>query len=233
PLPDRAHWLMVKVVGYMHRAHTRDVLVVWAGLMSGADRSDRETLVPAMDERITWDFALFDGGLLEEFLALYRPLLPPDEAQLVESWLDTDRRLLEVTDVSPMRGVTCRDLVTGESLEVRDRALTRSVHAKYLLYGRPRNYGDGLLRLWNDPLGIPRWLRPRLLGLLRSRARPETIAAFFAPASSTPTLQSTEGEELVICTAQYEVPDLDAAWLALSSKLPRDRRGLAQFVRVA
>src|SRR4029079_3475186 len=232
PLPDRANWLMVKVVGYMQRAHTRDVLVVWAGLMSGADRSDRETLLRAMDERITWDFALFDGGLLEEFLALYRPLLPPDEAQLVESWLDTDRRLLEVTDVSPMRGVTCRDLVTVERLDVRNRSLTRSVQPKDLLYGRPLDYGDGLLRLWNDPLGIPRWLRPRLLGLLRSRARPETIAAFFAPASSTPTLQTTEGEELVICTARYEVPDLDAAWLALSGELDGDGEVLHHVVDV-
>ena len=232
PLPDRANWLMVKVVGYMQRAHTRDVLVEWAWLMSGADRSDRETLVRAMDERITWDFALFDGGLLEEFLALYRPLLPPDEAQLAESWLDTDRRLLEVTDVAPMRGVTCRDLVTGESLEVRDRALTRSLQPKDLLYGRPLDYGDGLLRLWNDPLSIPRWLRPRLLGLLRSRARPETIAAFFAPASSTPTLQTTEGEELVISTARYEVPDLDAAWLALSRALPGDGEVLRHVVDV-
>jgi hypothetical protein len=128
--------------------------------------------------------------------------------------------------------VTCRDLVTGESLEVRDRALTRSVQPKDLLYGRPLDYGDGLLRLWNDPLGIPRWLRPRLLGLLRSRARPETIAAFFAPASSTPTLQTTEGEELVICTARYEVPDLDAAWLALSSKLPGDGEVLRHVVDV-
>ena len=232
PLPDRANWLMVKVVGYLQRGHNRERLLHWAMLMSGEDRSSRETVTLAMHNPMTWDFALFDGGILEDFLAFYRPLLPPDEAQLAESWLDTDRRLLEVTEVTPMRGLTCRDLVTGESLALRDRTLTRSVQSKDLLLGRPLDYGEGLLQFWNDPVDIPRWLRPRLLRLLRSGAAPETLAAFFAPASRTPVLQTTEGEELVMCTARYEVPDPDAAWLALSRELDGDGEVLHQVVEV-
>ena len=232
PMPDRAAWLLVKVVGYLQRGHNRERLLHWAGLMSGEDRSSRETVTLAMHDATTWDFALFDGGILEDFLALYRPLLPPDEAQLAESWLATDRRLLEVTEVTPMRGLTCRDLVTGESLELRDRTLSRSAQSKDLLLGRPLDYGDGLLQFWNDPVDIPRWLRPRLLGLLRSGAGPEVIAAFFAPASRTPVLQTTEGEELVMCTARYEVPDLDAAWLALSGELDGDGEVLHHVVDV-
>ena len=232
PMPDRANWLLVKVVVYLQRGHNRERLLHWAELMSGEDRSSRETVTLAMQDATTWDFALFDGGILEDFLALSRPLLPPDEAQLAESWLATDRRLLEVTEVTPMRGLTCRDLVTGESLELRDRRLSRSVQPKDLLLGRPLDYGDGLLQLWNDPVSIPRWLRPRLLGLLRSGAEPETIAAFFSPANRTPTLQTTEGEELVMCTARYEVPDLDAAWLALSRELDGDGEVLHHVVDV-
>ncbi len=231
PMPDRAAWLVVKVVGYLQRGHNRERLLHWAGLMSGEDRSSRETVTLAMHDATTWDFALFDGGILEDFLALYRPLLPPDEAQLAESWLATDRRLLEVTEVTPMR-LTCRDLVTGESLELRGRTLSRSVQSMDLLFGRPLDYGDGLLKFWNDPVDIPRWLRPRLLGLLRSGAGPEVIAAFFAPASRTPVLQTTEGEELVMCTARYEVPDLDAAWLALSGELDGDGEVLHHVVDV-
>jgi hypothetical protein len=232
PMPDRANWLMVKVVAYLQRGHNRERLLHWAQLMSGEDRSSRETVSLAMHDATTWDFALFDGGVLEDFLALYRPLLPPDEAELAGSWLATDRRLLEVTEVAPMRGLTCRDLVTGESLELRDRTLSRSVESKDLLLGRPLDYGDGVLRLWNDPVSIPRWLRPRLLGLLRSGAEPETLAAFFAPASSTPTLQTTEGEDLVMCTARYETPDPDAAWVALSRELEGDGEVLRHVVDV-
>ncbi len=223
PLADRANWLMVKVVGYLQRGRNRDLLLDWAELMSGADRSDAETVSRAMGDQTTWDFALFDGGILQDFLAFYRPLLPPDEARLAESWLvNSRRRLLEVTEVAPMRGVTCRDLMTGEGLELRDRTLTRSVRPKDLLLGRPLDYGDGVQRLWNDPLGIPRWLRPRLLELLRSDPEPEQVAAFFAPATQAPVLQTTEGDELVMCTARYEVADLDAAWQALSHELDGD-----------
>ena len=85
PMPDRAAWLLVKVVGYLQRGHNRERLLHWAGLMSGEDRSSRETVTLAMHDATTWDFALFDGGILEDFVALYRPLLPPDEAQLAES----------------------------------------------------------------------------------------------------------------------------------------------------
>ena len=225
PMPDRAAWLMTKVVGYLQRGHNREGLLHWAGLMSGEERSSRETVTLAMHDATTWDFALFDGGILADFLALYRPLLPPDEAQLAESWVTTDRRLLEVTEVTPMRGLTCRDLVTGERLELSDRTLSRSVQPMDLLLGRPLDYGDGVQKFWNDPVDIPRWLRPRLLDLLRSGAEPEAIAAFFAPASRTPVLQTTEGEELVMCTARYEVPDLDTAWLALSAELDGDGDG--------
>ena len=232
PMPDRANWLLVKVVGYLHRGHNRERLLHWARLMSGEDQSSRETVELAMHDATTWDFAIFDGGVLEDFLTLYRPLLPPDEAQLAEAWLTTDRRLLEVTEVAPMRGLTCRDLVTGESLELRDRTLSRSAETKDLLLGRPLDYGDGVLQLWNNPVSIPRWLRPRLRGLLRSGAAPETVAAFFAPASRTPTLQTTEGEELVVCTARYDVPDLEAAWLALSQEFDANGEVLHHVVEM-
>ena len=134
-----------------------------------------------MHDATTWDFALFDGGILADFLALYRPLLPPDEARLAESWLATDRRLLEVTEVTPMRGLSCRDLVTGESLELSDRTLSRSAQPKDLLLGRPLDYGEGVLQFWNDPVDIPRWLRPRLLACCVREPGPRRSRPFSLP----------------------------------------------------
>lgn len=159
----------------------------------------------------------FEGGLLAEFLSVLGPLLPDDERELAESWSGCSRRLLEVLEVHPMTGVQVRDLLSSEELEIRDRTLTRTIRERDLLFGVLLDDGDGVLRFQLDPLSLPRLMRGQLLGLLRAGATGEEVASFLAP--KTPQLQTTTGEEIVMCTARYECADPEAVWEALAAQL--------------
>ncbi|WP_296607549.1 SEC-C domain-containing protein [Nocardioides sp.] len=219
PLADRGRWLWVKIKSFAQRSINRDELFGWAELLSGEDRDD-DAIARAMDDPTTWDFAVFDGDILARFLTLYGDLLPADEAALARTWQGTPRRLLEVGSTH-LNGVSARDMVTNATVELRDRTLPRSVERGTLLLGRFLDPGDGALQPWDDPLGIPRMWRPRVLAALRSGADPRDLAALLAP-SGPPELVTTDGEELLFCVARYRVDDLDAAWASLATVLSGD-----------
>ena len=48
------------------------------------------------DSYLTVDLALFEGGVAGRFLDARGSLLPPDEADLLRSWIDADRSVFEV-----------------------------------------------------------------------------------------------------------------------------------------
>jgi len=234
PLLERASWLWFKVTQYAQRGVNREELLDWAELLSNAPREDRQTIAIALAAPVAMDFAVFDGGLLEEFLDVMGPLLPEDERALVRSWKVSDRRLLEILEVRPMRGLRVRDLASEDELELLDRRITTQVHPKDLLFGRPLDDGEGGLRFRADPMGLPRMRRGPLLELLRADAPAEVVAAFFAPSSEPPQMQTTEGEEMVMSTARYELAAPDTAWEHLASMLDPGNDGeLVEHVDVA
>jgi uncharacterized protein YecA (UPF0149 family) len=219
PLPDRASWLWFKLTQFAQRGVNREELLDWAELLSNAPREDRQTIALAMADPVTTDFALFDGGLLEDFLDAMGPLLPGDERALARSWQVSDRRLLEILEVRPMLGLRVRDLVNEEELELLDRRITTQVQPKDLLFARPLDDGQGGLRFRADPMGLPRMMRGRLLDMLLADAPAEAVAAFLAPSSDPPQIRTTEGEEMVMSTARYELAAPEAAWEHLASVL--------------
>lgn len=220
PLSDRAAWLFHKVVMFLQRPPQRAELLQWGALLAGTSPGEEAAVRRAMGDQAAWEFAAFEGGLLGEFLSVLGPLLPDDERELAESWLGSPRRLLEVIEVQPMRGVQARDLLTSEELEVRDRRLTRTIGAGDLMFGVLLDDGDGVLRFQLNPLSLPRLMRGPLLGLLRAGASGEQVASFFAP--KAPQLRTTSGEELVTCTARYECADPKTVWEALREQLDSD-----------
>ena len=219
PLPERANWLWFKLTQFAQRGVNREELLAWAELLSNAPREDRQTIALAMADAVTMDFAVFDGGLLDEFLDAMGPLLPGDEQALARSWQVSDRRLLEILEVRPMRGLRVRDLVSEAELELLDRRMTTQVQPKDLLFARPLDDGEGGLRFRADPMGMPRMMRSHLLELLLADAPAEAVAAFLAPSSEPPQMRTTEGEEMVMSTARYELAAPDAAWDHLASTL--------------
>lgn len=217
PLTARASWLFHKIVLFIQRPPQREDLLEWGALLAGTDAEDPAAERRASDDQTTWEFAVFEGGLLAQFLSVLGALLPEDERELAEAWASSRRRLMEVVEVQPMRGVTVRDLLTSEQLELRDRTLTRTIQHKDLLLAVPLDEGDGGLRLQLNPLSIPRMMRGPLVELLRADATGEEIATFLAPRS--PQLRTTTGEEVVMCTARYECTDPETVWAALVEQM--------------
>jgi hypothetical protein len=119
-----------------------------------------------------------------------------------------------------MRGIVATDLLTLEELEIADRRLSREVEARDVLLGRPLDDGSGTLRLQSAPVAIPRLQRSRLLGLLREGGSARQLAAALAP--TRPTVRTTGGEELVFCTARYDVGALEETWRRLAERLDAD-----------
>lgn len=124
---------------------------------------------------------------------------------------------MEIVEVRRALGVRVRDLLTLEELEVVDRLLSQNADVKDVMYGRPLDDGAGTLRLMTAPLRIPRLMRGPLLTLLREGAPAEALAASLAP--RTPELRTTEGQEVVMCTARYAMSEPDRVWTALSDRL--------------
>lgn len=219
PLVSRGPWLWLKLYVFAQRGVNREVLLDWAELLADAPRESREAVARAMDDPLVVDLAAFDGGLLERFLEVLGPLLPDDERDLAASWVGAGLRLMEVQQVRPMRGVGLRDLVTGEQLQVLDRLMTTNVEAKDLVLGRPMDDGAGDLRFQASPLSIPRLMRSRLLALFKAGADAEEVAHFLGAAGRRPEVRTTEDEELVMCTARYELSSADEAWAALAAEM--------------
>jgi len=188
-------------------------------MLTDAPRESREVVVRAMDDPLVVDLAAFDGGLLARFLDVLGPLLPADERNLAVSWAGSALRFMEVQQVLPMRGVRLRDLITGEELQVLDRLMTTDVEAKDLVLGRPLDDGGGDLRFQASPLSIPRLMRTRLLALMKEGADTEEVALLLGAAGRRPEVRTTEDEELVMCTAHYELGSADEAWASLAAEM--------------
>jgi hypothetical protein len=170
-----------------------------------------------MSDPTTHDFATFDGGLLERFITMWGPILPSDELELAEQWLSCPRRLMEVEEVRPFRGLQVRDLVSGETLEILDKTMSRSTSVKDVLLARPLADGAGALRMQADGLRLPRLMRAPLLEIMRDGSRGEEVAAFLAP-KGPPDVVTSEGHDLVDCTARYALSDPDRAWAELTAR---------------
>lgn len=225
PLSKRAPWVYTKAVTHAMRARQADALLGYAEILAG-DEASQKAVDRAMDDPLAIDLALFDGELLGDFVRECAVLLPADELALAQSWLDSERRLLEVVSTEPGRGLSCRDLLTDEDIDVLDVTMSRSSQPLDLIYGRPLRDGEGALLMMDDPRLVPRMVRTRLLHLLTSDASGEDIAEFFAPHSRLPEMRTTEGEEMVVCSARYDVADLDELWATLAGDLQETADGV-------
>ena len=93
-----------------------------------------------LQERAAWLYRkagrfLSDGPWYSEITS-EASVLPDDERLLAAKWLLVDRSLFDVTAVRRDEGLTARDLRTGDSFEVRDRAASRSLKPGELICAR-------------------------------------------------------------------------------------------------
>ncbi len=205
PLSTRAQARYGSIAEYAQRAPSIPTALEYAELA---------TAEAAM---FTLDLAIFEGGILDDYLDERGEMLPDDERALVERWRSTPLAPYEVTAVQPGVSATVRPLLGGDPVRLDDRSLSRGLRRLDLLVARVVDGGAGPALLAH-PLRVDRMRRRALLQLFDGGYEPEEVAAFFGP-QPPPVLQNREGHPLVQCTASYDVPEAEAVWDRLAAQL--------------
>jgi hypothetical protein len=210
PLSTRAQARYASIATYTVRAASVEVARQYA-----------ELAVPEA-AMFMLDLAIFDAGILDDYLDEREELLPDDERALVARWRSVPLAPYEVTVVQPGVSVTIRPLLGGDPVRLADRSLSRGVRRLDLLVARALDDGAGPALLAH-PLRVDRMRRRALLELFDGGYEPWAVAAFFGP-EPPPVLRNREGQLLVQCTATYDVPgaEAEAAWGRLAAELEED-----------
>jgi hypothetical protein len=163
------------------------------------------------------DLVLFQGGLVDRFLATRGHWLRPEERQLIEDWREIPVTLYEVLDVVWDTSVTLRALPDGDPIHLSDKLFSQSTHRLDLFCGRVLHDGTRpcLLAL---PVHVARHRRRELMGLLAADPSVEQIAEFFAPEPPA-QVRNSDGEDLYDCSVTYQVPDPQRTFEQLIQRL--------------
>src|SRR5262249_475656 len=125
--------------------------LVYALLGTYAERAPGLEMITALIERagnaeqhamFLLDLALFQGGLVEKFLAARGDWLHPDERELIEGWQRIPVTLYEVVDVQRDIGATLRALPEGPPIQLCDAMFSQSAHRLELFCGRVLHDGS-------------------------------------------------------------------------------------------
>jgi len=207
PLAERADWLYAKASQY---AMVSD----WTGLLAEvgyercryADPDDDDALAAALADPLVLDAVLFEGGAFAEFLAVRGSLLPDDERLLAEQWLLVERSVFEVEQVHRGHAIIVRDVRTGDTHEVHERAASRQLQPGQLICARVVPAGDIMVFFGGiEPVALHE--RDALIDLLDDEPDPVTLVAQLSRRFAPPTLVNTEGDPLAICEASVQVGD--------------------------
>jgi SEC-C motif-containing protein len=187
--------------------------LVYALVGTYAERAPGLTMITPLLERtedperyamFLLDLVLFQGGLVERFLAARGDWLRPEERQLIEDWRRIPVTLYETLDVTWDTSVTLRALPDGDPIHLADKLFSRSAQRLELFCGRVL-HDDTEPRMLALPVHVPRHRRRELASLLASGPSLEQIADFFAPEPPV-QLRNSDGEDLYDCNVTYRVP---------------------------
>ncbi|MDQ3152882.1 MAG: SEC-C domain-containing protein, partial [Actinomycetota bacterium] len=228
PLPDRVGWLCRKATAYLERrgGGVGDVVMDHA-LARASDPDDPDAAHEALADPLVLDVALHESGWFERFLTDRGPLLPQDEAMLARAWTLVERSVCEVLDVEPGRGLTVRDLRTGDRTVVRERSFSRDARVGELLCARVVPDGEshqfigGLFR-------VAPGTEKQLLDVLDQRDG-YGLLHFVAQQQRPPMLVTGDGDPLRECRAELAVGDPAAARAELDRRYEPDGDGWVWF----
>jgi hypothetical protein len=211
-LPDRAGWLYTKA--WTHLMDGPGRLKLLDAARAWADDDDERALVRAIGEDIVIDTVLFEGGVFADFVATRGVLLPDDERLLAEQWLLVDRSVHEVEEVRRDRGLTARDIRTGDRHDVTERLATRQLRPGDLILARLVPDGRDTV-IFGGLVAVDLARRDMLVALLDDEPDPVALVEFVRALHAPPTVLNADGTELVVCEARLRVADpaTVAAWL--------------------
>ncbi|WP_182359800.1 SEC-C metal-binding domain-containing protein [Tomitella gaofuii] len=163
------------------------------------------------------DVALIEGRLLEVFLDYCGPLLTDEDTMLVAQWMLVERSVYEVLESRPGEGFTLRDARTGERVEVTERAGSRQISSGMFLCVRVVPEGDENV-IYGGIETIDPALRGELIDILDEPADAfgliELLGRRYAPVQ----MRTATGEEMVICTGTFNIPDATGVARKLSRR---------------
>ena len=206
PLAERVGWLYVKAGQHAQLTGWNDLLADAGYERCRYADDDPDALAAALDDPLVLDAVLFEGGAFAEFLRIRGSLLPDDERLLAEQWLLVHRSVFEVEQVHRGQGVTVRDVRTGDTHEVRERAASRQLQPGQLVCARVVPAGDTMQFFGGlEPVALHE--RDPLIDLLDTEPDAVTLVAQLSRRFAPPALANTEGDPLAICEATLHVGD--------------------------
>ena len=207
PLEARAAWLHHKAVVFLQEGPWRGEL-----LELGRERSrywsGAEGLLSGLSDALVHDVMLCEGAVFEDFLEERGYLLPGDERELAETWIGRERSIFDVEDVVVGKGMTLRDMRSGDRVEVSERLATQTLRKGMIIVTRVLPCGEQW-QVFGGIEGIPLQRRDGVIELLDDEPEPIDVIAELTVGYAPPSLITTTGEPLVICRALVEVDDVD------------------------
>jgi hypothetical protein len=198
-VPDekRVAWAFDKLLRFVGAHHRHDAVLA---LVVDALSEDVDELPSLLGAEFVHDIAVFEDGILEDFIAERADLLPDDEIHVFDSWAGQRLRCWEVAASNGVDTVTLLDTATGESVDVHDHNAAGDLHAGELILARVL---PAFGAHWLSPGGFRvdlRW-RDELLALLDDYPEPEVWVGWYDGLLAPPTLVTTDGEALVLSSA--------------------------------
>ena len=219
PLEERAAWLYRKAGRFLSDGPWYSEITRVADERAAYAEDERD-IDAAVTDPLVGDAVLFEGGAFEDFLEQRGFLLPDDERLLAEQWLLVDRSVFDVTAVRRGEGFTARDLRTGDTYEVRDRAASRSLKSGDLICARIVPAGD-IMQVFGGIEPVALHDRDALMAMLDEGPDADELVAFLSRRFAPPTLVNTEGDPLEIRDVVLAPSNPDALSAALDQTYRR------------
>ena len=138
-IDDRAGWLYVKLMRFIGVNNPNFPAVIADDIVDGVVSEDLRSMVH--ESYLPIDLALFEGGVAQWFLDAKRSLLPADEAEMTQAWIDASRSVYEV-ERSRVGTMDVIDVATRERMTVVDTVPDEPLEAGWKIIGRLVPVGD-------------------------------------------------------------------------------------------
>lgn len=208
-IDDRAGWLYVKLMRFIGVNNANFPSVIAEDIVEGIATDDLRTMVH--ESYLPIDLALFEGEVAQWFLDAKRSLLPADEAELTQAWIDASRSVYEV-ERSRVGSMDVIDLATRERMTVADTVPDEPLESGWKIIGRLVPVGDsyraygGFLPI-NDDM-VDAMLEAFATGKLETAAI--TIGQIFETAATQDEIQDLFAESLDTGELQSLIDELGA-----------------------
>ena len=164
PIDARVGWLWEKMRWWLERFGPFDETLMVATILRGTQPPGGPVQLAA-ELALAASLVLFVDGAVASFIAQRASLLPADEANLAARWALGGPSVHEVGGLRPGEGFSLRDLRSGDVVDVRERAGSRSLQDGDLVLAHPV-FDGAVFQIVGGIVSVTPHQRGRLVGLL-------------------------------------------------------------------